>query len=246
MQRLVPKILSFTLIAVLAFLSARLIAHDVRFTAVVFVVAAALLLPAWIARRRMRALLLSGDITRILGLWQRSFRRVTHPETMAPLVKATAYAAYGFIDPARDALSRAARGPAWDAAVEQRLFVEALLDVYEGDRALAITKAEQLEKLPLPKVGFWMRRKVALLRRAVGALARAFAHASRAADEALLRDAARSSPLVFWAMAYARAVVLVDAGRREEARVLLSAAPVWPEESAFRSFHDELDAQLGC
>lgn len=238
------KLMSLAWIVLLAFLSARLIAHDRRFAAVVVVVAGALLVPAWLARRRMRALLLSGDITRILVTWQRSFRRVTHPETMAPLVTATAYAAYGFIDPARAALSRAARGPAWEAAVEQRLFVETLLDVYEGDRALALSKAAELEKLPLPKVGFWMRRKVALLRRALGALARAFAHTSTVTDEVVLRDAARSSPLVFWAMAYARAVVLVDAGRRDEARTLLATAPSWPEESAFRSFHDELDAQL--
>jgi hypothetical protein len=163
---------------------------------------------------------------------------------MAPLVTATAYAAYGFIDRARDALSRAAKGPAWEAAREQRLFVEALLDVYEGERSRALTKAEELEKLPLPNVGFWMRRKIALLRRGVGALARAFAHSSRVEDEALLRDAARSSPLVHWAMRYARAVYLVDAGRQGEARTLIADAPTWPEESAFRSFHDELSAQL--
>jgi hypothetical protein len=246
MKRLVPRVLSFTSIALLAFVSARLIAHDVRFAVVVVVVSAALFVPAWLARRRMRALLLSGDIKRIMTLWQSSFRQVTHPETMAPLVSATAYAAYGFIDRAHDALDRAAKGPAWEAAVEQRLFVEALLDVYEGERDRAVSKAEELERLPLPKVGFWMRRKIALLRRGVGALARAFAHSSRVADEALLRDAARSSPLVFWAMGYARAVFLVDAGRRGEARSLLAEAPTWPEESAFRSFHDELSAQLGC
>lgn len=245
MDRFVSRALSLTSVVLLALLSARLIAHDVRFSAVVVVVVVALLVPAWIARRRMRALLLSGDIARILTTWRRSFRRATHPETMAPLVTATAYAAYGYIEPARDALSRAAKGPAWEAAVEQRLFVEALLDVYEGERTRALGKAEELEKLPLPNVGFWMRRKVSLLRRAVGALTRAFAHVSRAADEALLRDAAKSSPLVFWAMAYARAVVLVDAGRRGEARALLATAPDWPEESAFRSFHDELSAQLG-
>ncbi|HVH45106.1 MAG TPA: hypothetical protein VM925_22290 [Labilithrix sp.] len=244
MDRFVARALSLTSVVLLALLSARLIAHDIRFAAVVVFVAAALLVPAWLARRRMRTLLLSGDIKRILVTWQSSFRRVTHPETMAPLVTATAYAAYGFIDRARDSLSRAAKGPAWEAAVEQRLFVEALLDVYEGERSRALTKAEELEKLPLPNVGFWMRRKIALLRRGVGALARAFAHSSRVADEALLRDAARSSPLVHWAMRYARAVYLVDAGRQGEARTLLADAPSWPEESAFRSFHDELTAQL--
>jgi hypothetical protein len=243
-DRFLARVLSITSLALLAFVSARLIARDVRFSAVVLVIVAAFLVPAWLARRRMRRLLLSGDIGRIVGTWQRSFRKVTHPETMAPLVTATAYAAYGFIDRAHEALSKAAKGPAWEAAVEQRLFVEALLDVYEGERSRALTKAEELESLPLPNVGFWMRRKIALLRRGVGALARAFAHSSRAEDEAVLRDAARSSPLVHWAMRYARAVFLVDAGRQREARTLLVGAPSWPEESAFRSFHDELSAQL--
>lgn len=228
--------------ALFALVSARLVAHDIRYAALVLVVAVGFLVPAWRARRRMRDLLLSGDIARILATWQGSFRRVTHPETMAPIVTATAYAAYGFIDRARAALARARKGPAWDAAREQRLFVEALLDVYEGERSAALTKAAELESLPLPNVGFWMRRKIARLRRAVGALARAFAHASEAEDEALLRDVARASPLVHWAMRYGHAVFLVDAGRLGEARALLSGAPSWPEESAFRSFHDELEA----
>jgi hypothetical protein len=157
---------------------------------------------------------------------------------------ATAYAAYGFIDRARLALGRAARGPAWDAALEQRLFVEALLDVYEGERLRAMRRAAELERLPLPPSGFWMRRKIALLRRGVAALARAFAHESRAGDERLLRAAARSSPLVHWAMRYGRAVFLVDAGRRDEARTLLADAPSWPPESAFHAFQQELLASV--
>jgi hypothetical protein len=238
------RALSFLVVALFALMSARLIAHDPRFGLLVFAVVLGFAVPGFLARRRMRQLLLSGDIARILGTWQTSFRRVTHPETVAPLVTATAYAAYGFIDHARDALSRAAKGPAWEAAVEQRLFVEALLDVYEGERSRAITKAAELESLPLPKVGFWMRRKVTLLRRGVSALARAFAHRSETEDEKVLRTVGRSSPLVHWAMRYARAVYLVDAGRRDEARALLADAPAWPTESAFRSFHDELSGQL--
>lgn len=244
MNRLLIRVLSLTSVALLALVSARLIARDPRFSVLVLLVGLVFLLPAWLTRRRMRRLLLEGDIKKILGTWQRSFRKATHPETMAPLVNATAYAAYGFIDRARDALSRAAKGPAWEAAREQRLFIEALLDVYEGERSRALSKAEELERLPLPNVGFWMRRKISLLRRGVGALARAFDHSSRVEDEVVLRAAARSSPLVHWAMRYARAVYLVDAGRQREARTLIADAPSWPEESAFRSFHDELSAQL--
>ncbi len=237
------RALAFLSIALFALVSARLIAHDARFAVIVVLAAAAFVVPVAIARRRMRRLLLSGDIVRVLGVWQA--RRVSHPETMTPLVTATAYAAYGFIDRARSSLARAAKGPAWEAAVEQRLFVETLLDTYEGDRSLAITKAEELEKLPLPDVGFWMRRKIARLRRGIAALARAFAHASRTEDEEVLRSVARSSPLVHWAMRYARIIFLVDAGRTSEARLLLHDAPEWPDESAFRSFHDELVTRLG-
>ena len=240
MNRLLSRALQLASIALFALLSARLVAQDKRYAVVVLLVLVGFGVPALLSRRRMRRLLISGDVPRILGTWQGSLRRVTYPETMAPLMTATAYAAYGFIDAARASLSRAARGPAWDAAVEQRLFVEALLDVYEGERTQAMTKASELEQLPLPPAGFWMRRKIALLRRGIAAMTRAFAHESRADDESVLSRAGRSSPLVHWAMRYARAIFLVDNGRRHEALELLASAPAWPAESAFRSFHDEL------
>ena len=240
MDRFLTRALSFTSIALFALISARLVSQDVRYVAVVALVAVAFGVPALLSRRRMRRLLLSGDVPRILGTWKGSLGRVTYPETMAPLMTATAYAAYGFIDAARSSLSRAARGPAWEAAVEQRLFVEALLDVYEGERSSAMTKATELERLPLPSASFWMRRKISLLRRGTAAMARAFAHESRVDDERLLRRVSRSSPLVHWAMRYARAVVLVDGGRKAEALELIAAAPSWPNESAFQAFHAEL------
>lgn len=240
MDRYLARALSFTSVVLFALISARLVAQDRRYTAVVLLVLIGFGVPALLSRRRMRRLLISGDVARILGTWQGSLRRVTYPETMGPLMTATAYAAYGFIDAARQCLSRAARGPAWDAAVEQRLFVEALLDVYEGERTSAMTKASELELLPLPPAGFWMRRKISLLRRGIGAMTRAFAHESRAEDEEVLSRAAKSSPLVHWAMRYARAVVLVDRGRKNEALALLASAPEWPAESAFHAFHSEL------
>jgi hypothetical protein len=243
LSRIFARLTAISVIALFALVSARLIARDHRFVVLVAIVAILVAVPAWVARRRMHRLLLSGDVGRILGTWRGSLEE-GQGELMTPLVTATAYAAYGFIEPARAALARAARGPTWDAAAPQRLFVEALLDVYEGDREQAIQKAETLERLPLPNVGFWMKRKIALLRRGVAALARAFAHASRATDEAVLARASRSSPLVHWAMRYARAIALVDAGRKDEARMLLAGAPSWPAESAFRLFHDELAAQI--
>lgn len=245
MDRLLARALSITSVALFALISARLVAQDPRYALVVVLVLIGFGVPALLSRRRMRRLLISGDVARILGTWESSLRRVTYPETMAPLMTATAYAAYGFIDAARSSLSRAARGPAWEAAVEQRLFVEALLDVYEGERMSAMNKASELEQLPLPPAGFWMRRKIALLRRGIGAMTRAFAHESRAEDEAVLSRAARSSPLVHWAMRYAKAVVLVDKGRKNEALELLASAPAWPAESAFRAFHEELVGHIG-
>jgi hypothetical protein len=159
---------------------------------------------------------------------------------MAPLLRATAYASYGWIEAARRALSRAVKGPAWDAAIEQRLFVESLLDTFEGDREAAMRKAHALETLPIPASGLLARRRVALLRRGVGALTRAFAHASRDGDAQLLAKAAGISPLVHWAMRYAAAIVAIDRGRPRDVPAILSGAPPWPAHSAFDTYHEEL------
>ena len=153
---------------------------------------ALLFLPAALGRRRMRRLLISGDVERVIGTWEGSIQRVPYHETMAPLLKATAYASYGWIEAARRALERAVRGPAWDAAIEQRLFVETLLDTFEGDRDAALRKAQALESLPMPSAGLFARRRVALLRCGLAALARAFAHASREGDARILARAAAS------------------------------------------------------
>jgi hypothetical protein len=201
-------------------------------------------LPAYLARRRMQELLLSGDVKRVLGTWAGSPHRLLFPETMAPIMAATAYAAYGWLEEARSSLDRAAKGPAWDAALEQRLFVETLLDTFEGQRELAIEKAEALEKLPTLPAGPLVRLRVRRLRRGLLAFARAFAHRATRVDSAWLRAAAKSSPLVHWAMRYAGAVIALDAGDRTRARELLQGAPQWPQQSAFRTFDEELRSEL--
>jgi len=216
--------------------------RDPRYIVPFFAIALLTMIPPWLARRRMRRLLMSGDVERVLGTW--SIERVMYPETMAPLMAATAYAAYGWVDAARRALSRAVKGPAWEAALEQRLFVETLLDTFEGDRSLALAKAEAPEKMPVPSAGWLARRKVQLLRAGIAALARAFAHKSRLDDAKVLRAAASASPLIYWAMRYAAAVIAIDQGRREDVPRLLAEAPAWPEQSAFRAFHDELVAHI--
>jgi hypothetical protein len=202
-------------------------------------------LPQLLSRRRVRRILVSGDINAVLEVWSKSLEQLPHKETLGPLLLATALAAHGLTDRARRVLDRAQRGEAWDAAIEHRLFVEALLDAFEGQRESALHKAESLEKLPLPAAGPFLRERMLLLRSALAAFARAFARDTRPGDVELLERAARTSPLVHWAMNYAAAVAMVDGGRKGEARRLLESAPAWPEESAFHFFHRELQTELG-
>ena len=241
-QILLPVVVA----ALSAVLAAQMFARDSRFLPPLLALSVLLFLPAVLGRWRMRKLLMSGDVERVIGTWEGSIQRVPYRETMAPLLKATAYAAYGWAEAARRALERAVRGPAWDAALEQRLFVETLLDTFQGDRDAALRKAQALEALPMPSTGLLARRRVALLRRGLAALTRAFAHTSREGDARVLARAAGASPLVHWAMRYAAAIVAVDGGRAGEVQALLSGAPAWPNESAFHTYHHELLAQASA
>ena len=219
---------------------------DARFFVPLALVVLTTFAPVVLAQRRMKRLFLSGDVHRVLESWRRSIERVMYPETMAPLMIATAYASYGWIEAARNALGRAQKGPAWDAAIEQRLFVETLLDTFEGDEASARSKAEALTRLPMPVAGPLARRRVSKLRDGVAAMVRAFQHQSREGDARILDDAARISPLVHWAMRYAAAIVAIDHGSARTASRLLEDAPAWPAESAFKSFDDELRGKLAA
>lgn len=235
-----PLLVSFAC----ALLLLQMALKDARFFVPLALVLATTFLPVILMQRRMRRLFLSGDVHRVLESWRRSIERVMYPETMAPLMIATAYASYGWIEAARNALGRAQKGPAWDAAIEQRLFVETLLDTFEGDSASALSKATALTHLPMPVSGPLARRRVTKLRDGVLAMVRAFQHTSRDGDERVLDEAGRISPLVHWAMRYARAIVAIDHGSTREANALLADAPKWPAESAFKSFDDELRGKL--
>ncbi len=194
----------------------------------------------WVSRRRAARLLKSGDIKSVLQRWSPAMQRVPHPETMGPLLTATALAAYGWIERAREILGEAERGPAWDAAVEHRLFLDALLNTFEGQSATALAKADALQRLPLPSAMPFLVRRIRVLRAAVGALARAFAHTGLSGDRQLLLTASDASPLVFWAMRYGAAIMAVDACDYTQALLLLAKAPPWPQESCFRSFHQQI------
>jgi uncharacterized membrane protein len=205
----------------------------------------AILAPQLVARERLRKLLSSGNIQEILEVWGGAVEHLPHHRTVGPLVRATALAAHGLTERARGALSRAERGDAWDSALDHRLFVETLLDTFEGEREQALAKARTLSALPLPPAPL-ARQRALVLRNAAAALARAFAHRTEAGDVARLRAAARHHPLVYWAMRYALAVIHVDQGKRHQALDLISAAPNWPQGSVFREFQRELlDHALG-
>ncbi|MCC6553746.1 MAG: hypothetical protein IT372_12095 [Polyangiaceae bacterium] len=232
--------------------SALLAAAALRFAWFEPVIAAAVLGAAgviagarWIGRRRLRRLLRAGDVGSLLQRWSPAFRRIPHPATMAPLMTAMAFAAYGWVEKARAAMAMAERGPAWDAAIEHRLFVDTLLSSFEGDREAALENGRRLERLPPPQTSPALRDRVLTLRAAAAALSRAFAHESRPGDRQLLELAGELSPLVFWAMRYAAAVVAIDEGEVAEVAELLEGAPAWPEESMFRAFHDEIADRAG-
>ncbi len=228
--------------------SAALVAAGLRFAvreplfaaAVVGIVVAAVL-GRWLSRRRLRRVLRSGDVIAVLRSWTGALDRIPYPATMAPLMAATAFAACGWIDKARAALAAAERGPVWEAALEHRLFLDTLLLTFEGDRDAALDQARRLVRLPLPRSRGVLRDRVLALRSAAVAFARAFAHQSEPGDDVLLERASENSPLVFWAMRYAAAIVAIDRGDNPKATRLLAGAPPWPEESIFRTFHLEIE-----
>lgn len=207
--------------------------------------AVVLLLPQYLARRRLRRLLVGGNVDAILSAWKASLDRVPHPETMAPLLRATALATHGMVDEARTALGKAVRGPAWQAAVEQRLFIEILLGTFEGEREHALERAQILVALPVPPAGPFTRARITTLRAAMLAFARAFAHAAAPGDLGRLLHASRSNPLVFWPMRYAAAIIYIDQGKPQRARELLQRTPSWSANSVFRAYDAELESLLG-
>jgi hypothetical protein len=238
-------LLPLALAGLAAALAAQMVARDIRYWVPLLALLAWFIVPAILGRMRVRRLLMSGDVEQLINSWQGSLGPGPHASAMTPLVRATAYAAYGWTEASRRALNRVKPGPAWEAALEQRMFVEALLDAFEGDREGAMYKAAALEAMPMSAAGPFARRRVHLLRRGLAALTRAFAHMSQRGDSFLLAKAAKASPLVYWAMRYAAAIVAVDGGRVRDVAGLLSDAPQWPPESAFREYHDELLARAG-
>lgn len=199
----------------------------------------------WWSHRKLVRTLKRGDVASAISQWTGSLESIPHPETMAPLMTATALAAFGRVNEARATLAAAARGPAWEAALEHRLFVDVLLCTFEGDVESAKSQAARLAGLPMPDAPD-MKERVSMLRGATEALARAFSHESRPGDLARLEAASSASPLVHWAMRYGAAIVAIDGGDVNKAKVLVDGAPEWPAESAFRAFHQEIASILAA
>jgi hypothetical protein len=197
-------------------------------------------LPRALRQLRLRRVLRSGDLSKVLQAYHPTLARLPHPETLGPLMVAAALAAHGMVDRARRALDRAVRGDAWEAALEHRWFVETLMEAFDGDRSRAVERAESLEKLPLPAGSGPLQKRVARLRAALAALARAFARCPKQGDAEVLEAASDTSPLVHWAMRYGAIVAYLERGERERAQLLLADAPHWPADSAFRAFQEEL------
>jgi hypothetical protein len=229
--------------AALAAAAARFSLHEPIIAAAVLGLALVAGFSRWLSRRRLHRVLRSGNVIAVLQSWSATLARIPYPATMAPLMTATAFAAHGWIESARAAMASAERGPAWEAALEHRLFLDTILLTLEGDRDAALEQSRRLARMPLPTKNNPLRDRIVAIRVAVGAFARAFAHQSEPGDGDVLERASERSPLVFWAMRYAAAIVAIDCGESAKVPSLLEGAPRWPEESIFRVFHTEIEDQ---
>lgn len=235
--------IAFIVTAALAAAAVRFSLHEPLIAAAVLALALIAGFSRWLSRRRLHRVLRSGNVIAVLQSWSATLERMPYPATMAPLMTATAFAAHGWVESARAALATAERGPAWEAALEHRLFLDTILLTLEGDRDAALEQSRRLARMPLPGKDNALRDRLLAIRVAVGAFARAFAHQSEPGDGAVLERASERSPLVFWAMRYAAAIVAIDCGNAAKVPSLLEGAPRWPEESIFRAFHSEIEDQ---
>ncbi len=203
-------------------------------------------IPTLLVRRRFRRLLASGDPELIAPAWQRVIRNDVAADAEAPraLMSAITYAACGWVEQAREHLAKTTRSAGLDPTGEHRMFVETMLEAFDGDRELAVSMAARIGAMPVPEVGVSLQRKVLALRTSLGALARAFAHVSLPGDLEVLESAAGASPLISWAMRYAAAIALLDRNDPLRALAMLEGAPDWPQQSAFRAFHHELAVNI--
>ena len=236
--------LPFVLSALWTAIIVRLLMKDLRYAVPLLLLAALWVIPLYVQHRRQRAVLLRGNVPDVLQAWTPMIERSPHPETVQPILMSTAYAANGWTDAAREAMGRARKGAAWEASIEQRLVVEILCEAFDGDRGRALRAVDELTALPLPPAGVFLRRRIVALRTGIGALARAFNRRPNPGDRALLQQAAKSSPLFFWAFSYAAAIDAIDDGDATEAQRLIAGAPHWSPSSVYAEFHREIQHEI--
>lgn len=193
----------------------------------------------YLARRKLQALLDSGDVTRLLEVWEGV--PTTEPRARAAerLLRATALASYGWTARARQLLSINELGPALNDATEHRVFLELLLASLEGEHERALAMAAALQALPLPERRA-LRSRAKTQRAGAAALARAFARRGKPGDTVRLRKASRQNPLLLWPMRYAEAQLSLQRGDARRAEALIKTAPAWPEQSVFRQLTEAL------
>jgi len=200
----------------------------------------AVLYPRWAERKRLDAIIASGDVRALLRAWKGTAATVAYPETSIPLMIATAYAAFGWVDEARKARAHLVEGPAFTASKDQVEFVDVLLEIYDGDREEALRRAELLASYESSSAAPKPTPRAKTIHRGLLAIARAFAHRATEDDRRVLAAARPPLPILAWPLRYAEAVAALDAGSPARAEELLRAAPAWPENSVFRTFHREL------
>lgn len=196
----------------------------------------------YLAYRNLKALLQSGDVTRLLNAWDNAARLGPHtPQPAERLIRATALASYGWTKRARQLLDLAHQPPG--EGLEHRVFLEVLLTALEGNHTRSMQMALALASLPLSPNSSASQR-AELHRSAALALARAFAGCGTKADDQVLDRAGRQNPVLFWPTRYARAHLGLQHGNPTPAKQLVRKAPSWPEQSVFRRLTRELSEAL--
>ena len=234
----------FVLSALWTALIVRLLMRDIRYILPMIGLALLWAVPLYFVHRRQRAALVRGNVPDVLEAWTPMLERTPYPETMQPILMATAYAANGWTEAAREAMARSHRGQAFEAAREQRLVVETLCEAFDGNRNRAVRTAEELVQMELPAAGMFLRRRIQLMRQGLAAMARAFGRCPRPDDREVLLSARKTSPLFHWAFTYAAAVAAIDANDPSSARALLTGAPEWSRSSVFAEFQREIATEI--
>lgn len=204
-----------------------------------------LLLPVQrlLAQRRLRQLLESGDVTRLLDAWESLPNPSPRGRAAERLMRATALASYGWTVRARQLLDVQQQSHALTSGLEHRVFLEVLLSALEGNHDRSLAMALALGSLPLPEERA-LRQRTKIQREGALALARAFARCGRPGDRDSLRKAARQNPLLIWPMRYAEAQLGLQHGDDKRAKRLLRLAPAWPPQSVFRHLTQALQRSL--